>query len=125
MDSELDKLLEDSLRFNSDLYGEGVRARLSTMPMVYKGRKALLVTSIEVGIESRGKGFASRLLDHACEMADDEGMALVLQVQPDGTSDSVSEEVLLDWYSSRGFVHDSSGGDESMMVREPKMGCQR
>lgn len=50
-----------------------------------------------------GLGYGSRILDRVCELADEHGVALQIDVQPDGTT-IMDVEALTAFYERRGFT---------------------
>lgn len=76
-----------------------------------------LITGVEVQARFRGQGIASDLLDRVCQDADDEGVKLFLEIDPDGTG--LSEAALDAFYSRHGF-EEWEEGDERSRVRPPR-----
>lgn len=54
------------------------------------------ITNVFVPEEHRKKGWGTRLIEHACETADIQGMLLILHVEEDN-------DHLVNWYSKFGF----------------------
>lgn len=114
-DSMIFEMAMDKCRkIECNLYSEGIRARLSAMPISLSDIEsiagegpAVLITSVEVAPSERHKGYASSLLEAACKTADFEGIVLCLQLSPDGTSEVMNESRLRSWYESYGFKSDS------------------
>ena len=87
-----------------------------------------ILARIEVLAPFRGRGYGSAILGPFTELADREGVTVILGVAPDGGLD---ETVLRAWYGRNGFetVRDfqtpagrdlSNPDDDTIMVRRPR-----
>lgn len=106
----------------NNLYRTGIRARLSAMPLYNSiwGSTMVLITSIEVAAEARGRGHGAALLRHAVDTADARGITLALVVNPDGSPNALGEVELAAWYGRYGFSRvDAESPGAILMRRQP------
>lgn len=105
-----------------DIYSAApIRAHAYLMPFDFYQTGAWLVTGIDVARTERGNGVARSLAARVLADADTEGVTLCLNVEPDGSAGSLSEQQLRDWYARLGFVTAPDPlAAETGMVREPR-----
>lgn len=94
-----------------------LRAHAYLMPyLADESGKTWLLTGIDVAHNERGRGVARGLLDQVLADADEQGVTLLLSIEPDGTG--LEYDQLHQWYSRLGFVEI----EDSLMSREPGRG---
>lgn len=76
---------------------------------------ACIVSGVGVVRACRGRHYGSILVDRICREADNEGVTLLLSVQPDWDS-PLQEEALIAFYERHGF---SNNTDFHLMIRSP------
>lgn len=99
------------------LIDDGIRATANLMHIGFGGREngVFLLTSLDVGIESRGQHYGSRLLEMVLNDARTTGAAILLSVVPDGTG--LDDEQLGQFYGRHGFEMLSELSESAMIFR--------
>lgn len=99
------------------LIDDGIRATANLMHIGFGGREngVFLLTSLDVGIESRGQHYGSRLLEMVLNDARTTGAAILLSVVPDGTG--LDDEQLGQFYGRHGFEMFDDLSESAMIFR--------
>lgn len=90
--------------------------KLAVADLSYIGGSIWELSRINVPADYRGQGYGSELLGQVCDDADNEGVTLVLNINPYG---ALTYQQLQDWYERWGFVASELHGD-SIFRREPE-----